>query len=225
MINQYGCTHTPTSWEQYSMAVPQTSDVAFDVFNLQTYTHLYSSIVQSADDTMLNNIAGGENPFILNGQIIFVQIIFAVSVAVIGATMKKIMECAVGYNPFNIYGPRHVKSAHQVMLVILFALHVAGSVSFYQQCSMPTPDWLSMYAFKACMRPIVTKLNVDLPAWFIVSLILGQLAVAACIPKFQDPLYQATPNILLALLILIAAVYLVEFIRRRAFLRSLVLGI
>ena len=109
------------------------------------------------------------------------------------------------------------------MLTLLFAMHVAGSISFYQQCSLPTPGMLSMYGFKACMRPILTKLCIDPPAWFIVSLILGQLAVAACIPELQNPLYQAMPNILPALLVLTAAVYLVEFIRRRAFLRSVFL--
>ena len=111
------------------------------------------------------------------------------------------------------------------MLMILFVLHVGGSISFYKLTSVPTADYISMYAFKACVRPVITKLCVDPPAWFLVTLILVQLAVAACIPKFQEPLSQAMPNILPAVIALAVIAYLIEYKRRRAFLRSLIVAI
>ena len=112
------------------------------------------------------------------------------------------------------------------MLVILFVLHVWGSVSFYELTLLPTADYISMYAFKACVRPVITKLCVDPPAWFLITLILVQLAVVACIPKFQEPLSQAMPNILPAVIALAVIAYLIKYKRRRrAFLRSLIVAI
>merc|ERR1712086_243600 len=84
-------------------------------------------------------------------------------------------------------GPRYVKSERRFQMVVLSIFHILGAVSFYKQSSLPTPHYLSMYAVKACVRPVITKLFVDPPAWFIVSLILGQLFVGACTPKFRDP--------------------------------------
>ena len=145
-----------------------------------------------------------------------------------GCVVKYVMKCAVEYEynrVCNIYGPKHVKSARQVMLMVLSVLNVGGSVSFYKLTSLPTADYISMYPFKACARPIITKLCVDPPAWFLVTAKLVQLAVAACIPKFQDPLSQAMPNILPTVAAMSASVYLIEYIRRAAFLRHLVSAI
>ena len=122
---------------------------------------------------------------------------------------------------FNIYGPQQLKLARRIMMTIVCFAHAAGSISFYQQYPVPTPQQLVMYAMKACVRPVITKICFDPPAWFFVSLISIQLIVASCIPGVQGPLYTAMPDILPSLATLAVSVYLLEFTRRAAFLRSL----
>ena len=48
---------------------------------------------------------------------------------------------------------------------------------------------------------------------------LVQLVCAACTPEFQGPLVQAMPTILPSLVTLTVCVYVLEFLRRGAFLQ------
>ena len=184
---------------------------AFDVFKLSTYLSANLHVFERFANLIFDNI--------LNGRSILI-IIFMVNLGLqsriwcqmVGAKFNRV---------FNIYGPQHVKFVRQCMYVALCVLHVGGAFSFYKLTSLPTADYISLYAFKACARPVITKLCVDPPAWFLITLILVQLAVAACIPKFQEPVSQAMPNVLPTVVAMSASVYLIEYIRRAAFLRHL----
>ena len=196
------------------LMIPNTTSSVFDVFKFQPYEHFEYIL-------MFDKILSGRSIFIIIfminiGLLAIFSVIFMINIGLLA------MGYCVKFNRiFNIYGPRHVNSVRRLMLLGLVLLHTGGSVSFYKHSLLPTADCISVYAFNACARPVVTKLCVDPPAWFLVSQILVQLAVAACIPKFQDPLYQAMPNVLPAVVTLTVSVYLIEYMRRAAFLRSL----
>ena len=197
------------------LMIPNEAELsAFDVFKLHTYLSV-ESILERFANLIFDNILNGRN---------ILSTIFMANLGLQSRIWRQIVGAKFN-RVFNIYGPQHVKFVRQCMYVVLCVLHVGGAISFYKLTSLPTADYISVYAFKTRTRLGITKLCVDPPAWFLVTLILVQLAVAACIPKFQEPVSQAMPNILPTVVAMPASLYLIEYIRRAAFLRHLVSAI